>query len=88
MTPWYVGKCLKKNLYNVSTRIEEIVLKLKAIKWQLFSKKVEFFGHIVSEYGFSADPDEDPHFVASHLSLVRDCLSMHQGFQFNSLHAG
>ena len=73
--------CLKNNLDNISTRIQETGLKLKARKWQLFSKKVEFLGHIVSEDGVSADPDEDPHFVASHLSLVRDCLSMHQGFQ-------
>ena len=36
--------------------------------------------------GVSADPDEDPHIVASHLTLVRD-WSTDQGFQFYSLHA-
>ncbi len=31
-------------------------LKLKANKWSLFQKKVNFFGHMISEHGIECDP--------------------------------
>ena len=45
-----------KNLGEVFERLQEAGLKLKARKCQLFAKKVEFLGHIISEEGISTDP--------------------------------
>ena len=45
-----------KNLDAVFARLQGAGLKLKARKCQLFSKRVEFLGHIISEDGISTDP--------------------------------
>ena len=45
-----------KNLEEVLTKIQNAGLKLSPKKCQLFRKKVEFLGHIVSDKGISTDP--------------------------------
>ncbi|MCG8048996.1 MAG: reverse transcriptase domain-containing protein, partial [Candidatus Thiodiazotropha endolucinida] len=47
-----------KNLGEVFERLQEAGLKLKARKCQLFAKKVDFLGHIISEEGISTDPSK------------------------------
>ncbi|MCG8044653.1 MAG: hypothetical protein JAY66_03025, partial [Candidatus Thiodiazotropha taylori] len=44
------------NLDKVLNKIESANLKLKPRKCQLFAKKVEFLGHIISEEGIKTDP--------------------------------
>ena len=44
------------NLDEVFARLQGAGLKLKARKCQLFSKRVEFWGYIISEEGISTDP--------------------------------
>ena len=45
-----------KNLDEVLDRLQEAGLKLKARKCQLFAKRVDFLGHVISEDGISTDP--------------------------------
>ena len=45
-----------KNLDEVLDRLQEAGLKLKARKCQLFAKRVNFLGHVISEDGISTDP--------------------------------
>ena len=45
-----------KNLDEVFARLQGAGLKLKARKCQLFSKRVEFLGHVISEDGIRTDP--------------------------------
>ena len=45
-----------KNLDDVLARLQEAGLKLKARKCQLFAKRVEFLGHVISEEGISTGP--------------------------------
>ncbi|MCG7874760.1 MAG: ribonuclease H family protein, partial [Candidatus Thiodiazotropha endolucinida] len=45
-----------KNLDEVFARLQEAGLKLKARKCQLFARKVNFLGHVISEDGICTDP--------------------------------
>ena len=40
------------------TRLEEQVLKFMPSKCHLFKRKINYLGHIVSEYGVSCDPEK------------------------------
>ena len=53
---WKTFDEMVKNLDDVFARRQDLGLKLKARKCQLFAKRVEFLGHIVSEEGISKDP--------------------------------
>ena len=45
-----------KKCDDVLARLQEAALKLKARKCQLFARRVDFLGHVISEEGISTDP--------------------------------
>ena len=47
-----------ERLAVVFERLEQVNLKLKASKCQLFRQEVNFFGHVISKHGISADPEK------------------------------
>ena len=56
-----VGKTFEHMIENLSKVLERIVssgLKLKTKKCVLFSRKVLYLGHVVTEEGISTDPEK------------------------------